>query len=82
MKNVKEFQIKTVILTNVKRGCMLHGRVFVMFFFSFFLLPLELLTRNTGKSSIFSSKLSFFLLKEYKYYCMHIFKHMNSSDTI
>ena len=32
MKKVKLFQPKIVIFTAVKNSCMLHGRVFVMFF--------------------------------------------------
>ena len=32
MKIVKIFQMKIIIFTAVKNSCILHGRVFVMFF--------------------------------------------------
>ena len=63
MKNVKVFQIKIVILTVVKNRCMLHGRFRNVFFFFFLSTALRTFNPQYWKIQYFSSKSSFFLLK-------------------
>ena len=62
MKNVKVFQIKIAILTVVKNRCMLHGRFRNVFLF-FLSTALRTFNPQYWKIQYFSSKSSFFLLK-------------------